>query len=96
MRFRHCEFTIAADCLSESFFRRVNSNPSFLSQIGALIGVFAGLTGALIAGICAFLAHCLRHLFGRRDPIRVVRDPGDSQEWRKGNGTNSPIPARTK
>lgn len=74
----------------------MNSNPSFLSHLGTLIGVFFGLFCAGVAGTLAFLAYSFRHLFGRPVPIRVVLDPGDAQEWRKGNGTNSPIPERAK
>ena len=74
----------------------MNSNPSFLSKIAAFIGVLFGLFCAVVAGTLAFLAYGFRHLFGRPVPIQVVRDPGDAQEWRKGNGSNSPIPARAK
>lgn len=74
----------------------MNSNPSFLSTVAALIGVLFGLFCAVIAGTFSFLAYSFRHLFGRPMPIRVVLDPGDAQEWRKGNGTNSPLPARAK
>ncbi|MEO6246181.1 MAG: hypothetical protein ABIQ12_12175, partial [Opitutaceae bacterium] len=65
-------------------------SPPFL--IPTFLKISFGLIFAFAAGLMATVAHAVRGLLGRRDPVHVVRDPGEIQLWRKDHGTTPPIP----